>query len=292
MTTTNEPVSGGAVAYDRVLRDAGGRLVGSAHGADGAQLRVTLYEATPYDLKVAPMPVPRLSINLRAAAVHGGLCGERERGYAGRRYSLFLTPARADAHWRKDAPSSHLNLYFSERTLEEVTDGARGLIGIDRPLMDAHRPGLKVWIDALEAALALRDPLAADAALSLARIILATLARHPGKPVPTLARSTLIHVHEYLAAHLDRPIRVADLAAVAGMTPCRFTLALQSASGRTPHRLVLEQRIARATDLLCSSRLALADVAAACGFSSQAHLTTTMRRVAGITPGRLRRAEG
>jgi len=56
----------------------------------------------------------------------------------------------------------------------------------------------------------------------------------------------------------------------------------------TPYRFVIEKRIERAQDLLQNSELPIAEVAYACGFSSQQHLTTTLSRITGVTPMRLR----
>jgi AraC family transcriptional regulator len=58
--------------------------------------------------------------------------------------------------------------------------------------------------------------------------------------------------------------------------------------GLPPHRYVLMLRLQHAQELLLHSSASLADVAAACGFSSQQHLTHTMRQRLGTTPGRCR----
>jgi len=52
---------------------------------------------------------------------------------------------------------------------------------------------------------------------------------------------------------------------------------------------VIGLRLDMARDLLCTSRLGLAEIAPACGFSSQQHLTATMRRQLGNSPGQYRR---
>ena len=63
----------------------------------------------------------------------------------------------------------------------------------------------------------------------------------------------------------------------------------QSAVGQTPHQYVLGRRIQRAQQMLETDDLGLADVAAACGFSSQAHMTDVFRKQQKKTPGEYRR---
>jgi AraC family transcriptional regulator len=280
----------GAHVYDRLLRNGGGQVISEVSMRQDAQLRVALYESPPYDLRIPPIDVARLSINLRNAPVSGGLCGVPERDYRGRRYSLFLAPAHSEAHWRKPQPSQHINIYFNEAALDEGDDGRRGALLSDKTLMDVTYPHLKPLIDALELSMTCEGTCADEASIGLARLILATLAQQPDKPSPRLQAESLAKIRDYVQAHLDGPILVSDLAMIVGMSPNRFALAFTATAGHPPHRFVLECRLTRALDLLRNTHAGLADVAAACGFSSQQHLTTTMRHLAGTTPGHVRRA--
>jgi len=57
----------------------------------------------------------------------------------------------------------------------------------------------------------------------------------------------------------------------------------------SPYRFVIERRLARARQMLLGSDQPISDIAFACGFSSQQHLTSTMSAKLGETPRRLRR---
>lgn len=278
-----------ASVYEGILRAAGGKLVEVSTGGGAHALRVALYEVPACDLAVPAIDVPRLSINLRTVAVKGGLQGECAQQFAGRRHSMFLTPAQAEARWRKDAPSRHINIYFPVGLLEEAREEGGFGIAPDQPLLDAQRPALRPWIDALELALQRDDPFAEEASIGLARLILGSLACEGGRRTPTLRPRDLARIHQHVQEHLGAPLRVAALAALVALPTTRFALAFQESTGRSPHRYVLEQRVERAAQLLRHSRQDLAEIAVDCGFSSQQHLTTTMRQLLGVTPGQLRR---
>ena len=61
-------------------------------------------------------------------------------------------------------------------------------------------------------------------------------------------------------------------------------------TGRSPYDLIIEKRIERARSMLQRSNASIAEIACACGFSSQQHLTATLSRRLGRTPRRLRGA--
>ena len=95
---------------------------------------------------------------------------------------------------------------------------------------------------------------------------------------------------EHAEAHLERPLALAQLAAVACMSPYHFLRCFRDATGRTPAAWVRERRVARARALLRDPRLPLAQVAFACGFASQSHFGEVFRALTGATPGAYRAA--
>jgi AraC family transcriptional regulator len=253
-----------------------------------SELLVALYESPPYELNVAPMDVARLSINLAGVPVFGALASARKRSYRGRRYSLFSAPARSDAHWSKARHSKHLNIYFREDLLEELADGCPALLNRDRPLLDVHARCITPWIDALELSIAESGPFAEDATLGLAHLIIAKLACAPGHRTPQLTVVAQARVRDYVNEHLGETIRVADLAALTDLSVGRFAQCFRASTGESPHQFVIRRRLEAAMGLLCESRMPMAEVAAACGFSSQQHMATLFRRLAGLLPSSLR----
>ena len=282
-------LASGTATYDSALERFGGRRIEATPSACSNQVLVALYESPPYDLEVAPMDFARLSINLAGVPVFGAIASSRSRNYNGRRYSLFYTPAGSDAHWSKPRHSRHCNIYFREDLIEELADGRTAQLSPDRPLLDVHVRGIKPWIDALELSIGEPGPFADDASLVLAHLIVAKLTCVPERHTPTLKAAALGRVREYVAEHLGETIRVAHLAALTDLSVGRFALCFQASTGVLPSRFVLSRRVEAAMGLLRDSPMPMAEVAVACGFSSQQHMATMMRRLVGVVPSSVRR---
>lgn len=94
---------------------------------------------------------------------------------------------------------------------------------------------------------------------------------------------------EYIDAHLAEPITLDELAAIAAMSPYHLIRSFKTEMGVTPFRWVLLQRIERARRLLEITALPLAEIAYACGFSSQSHFSTVFKQATGATPAGYRR---
>jgi len=99
-------------------------------------------------------------------------------------------------------------------------------------------------------------------------------------------------VVDYIEANIERDLDLADLAGVASMSVYHFARRFRETVGMSPHAYVLSRRVRRAELLLRRKDCSLAHVAIACGFSSQAHLTTAFRSQTGVTPGRYRQLTG
>lgn len=105
-----------------------------------------------------------------------------------------------------------------------------------------------------------------------------------------LAPYRLSRVKAFIETHLTANMTLADLAGVAGLSAFHFARAFKKTTGLTPYRYVIERRVDKARECLADTCLGLADVALACGFSSQQQFTTMFRKVTGMTPGAYRRA--
>jgi AraC family transcriptional regulator len=101
-----------------------------------------------------------------------------------------------------------------------------------------------------------------------------------------LARSVLRAVEEYIHAHLDQNVALADLAEVAHLSEFHFARLFKQTTGLSPHQFVIHQRIERAKRLIAAGRLSLAQIAIDVGFSDQSQLNRHFKRLVGVTPKR------
>lgn len=105
-----------------------------------------------------------------------------------------------------------------------------------------------------------------------------------------LARAQELRAKDMLRSRLDGSISIAEVAEACGLSRSYFTLAFRETTGCTPHQWLLQQRVEHARAMLRDSPLGLAEIAAACGFADQSHLTRVFTRLTGSTPGHWRRA--
>jgi AraC family transcriptional regulator len=96
-------------------------------------------------------------------------------------------------------------------------------------------------------------------------------------------------VIDYIETYLEQPIDLEELAQIAGMSRFYFCRLFKASIGLTPHQFVIRRRVERAKRLLGKSGLSIAEVAIACGFANQDHLTRYFKRVMQVTPGVFRR---
>ncbi len=95
---------------------------------------------------------------------------------------------------------------------------------------------------------------------------------------------------DHLEMNLSRKVTVMELAEIAGLSRDYFVRAFSRSFGEPPHRYLVHRRLELAERLLTESQLSIADIAYECGFSSQSHLTATMRKHRMRTPMEMRRS--
>src|SRR5258708_2321669 len=107
--------------------------------------------------------------------------------------------------------------------------------------------------------------------------------------VSALPSYALKRVLERIEHSFQSEISLSSLAEEAGYSRGHFLKMFRTSMGMTPHRYLLKRRIDHARSLLKCREISIIDVAASCGFSSQAHLTQVFREHIGVTPGDYRR---
>jgi AraC family transcriptional regulator len=91
-----------------------------------------------------------------------------------------------------------------------------------------------------------------------------------------------------IEAALDTTCSISELAREAGVHPVHLARVFRKVTGVSPGEYLQRRRADRACHLLLNSKLPLSEVAAACGFYDQSHMTHMLRRYAHTTPKALR----
>jgi AraC family transcriptional regulator len=99
-----------------------------------------------------------------------------------------------------------------------------------------------------------------------------------------LSRQKLRRVMELIHEHLEKDLKLAELAATVGVSPYHFARLFKQSTGQRPHRYVITCRIERAKHLLAHTELSIAEIAYRVGFASQSHFTTHFRKLIATTP--------
>jgi AraC-like DNA-binding protein len=108
----------------------------------------------------------------------------------------------------------------------------------------------------------------------------------PARPLPAPLAALLRHLDaDPLTSHDE-----AALARLAGVSSSHLRHLTRGHLGMSPSELQRQARLRLAQRLLCTSTLAIADVAAACGWEDANHFARVFRRRTGLTPRAFRTA--
>jgi AraC-like DNA-binding protein/mannose-6-phosphate isomerase-like protein (cupin superfamily) len=99
----------------------------------------------------------------------------------------------------------------------------------------------------------------------------------------------VVRMRRFMRENLDRPLELEDLARAAGLNRHYFARIFKRVSGASPMRVLMTMRMESARDLLLHTTLPLKYIAAKTGFADEAHMSHTFQRLAGCSPGSLRR---
>ncbi|QNK02149.1 helix-turn-helix domain-containing protein [Dyella telluris] len=270
-------------------------------GSEGLRLPLLDVLTSPVPTGLFPSPVDTrhvLCLHLGEPVPVSYRAGRVERQGTRLHGQFCVVPAGSSTVWTLSGPARSLLLRLSPSLLRE-TGETMGLAGHNGELApsihvrdsqieqigwmmqaeDHHAyPGGRLFVDSLASALAAR--------------LLALQSRHrrAQESAPRALPSwRLNQVVEYIEAHLDQDLTLAELAAVAGFSVSHFKPLFREATGKPAHRFVLERRVERARWLLQQGRASVMDVALETGFAHASHLARCMRQVLGLSPSQVAR---
>jgi AraC family transcriptional regulator len=200
--------------------------------------------------------------------------------------------------WR-GKPSTCTSVNLPEAAVRTLLENALpGLAAAHGPkfgVVDTHILDL---VHRLQAQAEGRDYLGAVYVQSLSLALASYLsARYGGaservlSPKPASLSSTQqAQIKSFVDREIATNFGLVDLAGEVGYSPDHFSRLFKQAFEQSPHQYVLSRRIERGMAILRDETLSIAEVAAACGFSSQGHFTTVFKTRTGTTPGAYRKS--
>jgi AraC family transcriptional regulator len=94
---------------------------------------------------------------------------------------------------------------------------------------------------------------------------------------------------EYIEDNCGSKIGIQEMAECVALSKSHFSRAFRHSLGCSPMAYVVALRVERAKLMMTSTRQRLTEIALACGFSDQSHLTRSFSRIVGLSPARWRR---
>jgi AraC-like DNA-binding protein len=206
---------------------------------------------------------------------------------------VTIYDVRRDPRFRMNAPFHSIHVALPRTLMEGVADeaGARRIVDLRyTPGEGIRDPVIQPLILSLQPALACPE----EASRLFVDHVIRAIAHHvavaytqtPARPLPSggLAPWQQRRAMEFISAHLDGNVTIADVARYCGLSPSHFVAAFKRSTGVTPHQWLTERRVDTAKRLLADGSLPLAEIALVCGFANQSHFTRVFRLVTGSTP--------
>jgi AraC family transcriptional regulator len=209
--------------------------------------------------------------------------------------ALCIIPQGASSEWEITDDSEFVHLYVADdelrRLFSETFDRDARLMLLTEATFD-EAPRLAEALRHLATATQGGNRLLAEQAIVSAVEQLFADPRYGGERRPVLRgglapilRRRLV---EHIDASLDQTITLRDLAKLADLSEFHLQRMFSLSCGVSPYGFILNRRIDRARRML-AGREPIAQIAPACGFSSQSHLTRMFKAVTGTTPTAYRR---
>ena len=212
-------------------------------------------------------------------------------------FSLLSRSAESHWHWTEDIEVSHV--YLTEALMCRVASDMLGKAVADVQLHDVLRGfdpiighiAAEVTREAMHQAVGgalYAEALSVQLAVHLLRTYATCNFKTPAEPC-RISNQEMKRLEDYVDSHLHGTVTLEDMAQALGMGVWTLNRHLRRTLNASAYAFVIERRLQRARQLLRAGDLSLKEVAAAAGFSDQAHMTRLFRAKLGMTPGTFRR---
>jgi AraC family transcriptional regulator len=207
---------------------------------------------------------------------------------------FWICSAQTSGVWAWDSTDKSLMFVIDPLLLNQTAAEMSGLDANQVELLNtigAHDPQIDAIAHLFQAELDTDNMGGQLYAESLAQVFLVHLLRqycvlHPRTPSrpKELPSSQLQPALDYIHSYLDRPLHLAELADVSGLSQYYFCRLFKQSIGIAPYQYVLQQRMEKAKELLQQRKHTIAEIAALVGCTDQSRFTKHFKNYFGITP--------
>lgn len=275
------------------------RIIAASDRLGWKSLYASMQRESPYAAAYAGVPDHLIILHLDGPVTVSRVLGKSWASRVIPPGGLFMLPGGVDFGVRLGGDLSTLHLYVRQVIVEEVAADLSSDTGNLELLPRLGAKDSLIEQLALEVRDALRDPdpnapiyidyLSRAIAARLVRAHSTRSAPQPEARIGALTRIQLNRAIDYMEENLDKPLALGDVADAVGLSATHFARRFKQSTGSAPHQYLMRCRVERAHRLLAETDRAIAEIALACGFTHQEHLTRVFRRLSGETPARFRR---
>jgi len=262
-------------------------------------VNLEFFEAEPGEMPRLRFPQHHILINLRDSMPEvvnwrDGVRHERSLDIA----DVVITPAGVESGWSWPERSKVIVITIDPEPLGRFAERELGVLLTSRQLRDVPQERDEDLTQAAQLLLSALETRGEGSEImyeSLARVFTVKLLERYGEDAAQKADfsrsftpSHYKRVLDYLSERYGDPIAIADLATIAGLSEAHFAREFRKTLGDSPHQFLMRYRVEQAIKLMADPARTLGEIAHACGFSDQSHLTRLFRRFTGETPRNFR----
>jgi AraC family transcriptional regulator len=278
-----------------ILSRAGVQVRFNSEGLGWTSLYASAQREPPFEGVFAGRPDVLIVLHLDGPAGVTRKLGDNEARRVMAPGALFILPGGTDVGIKLEHALDSLHIYVRKAVLDKVA-AELGVPDVELlPRMGVRDPLIEQLALCVWEHLERREPQSARQVDYVAQLLAARLLRrHSAQSEPQAAPTSrrveegIRRVIEHMEANLADPLSVERLERISGLGSRRFSSEFKRITGMSPDRYLITLRVERAKRML-QQRERIAEIAVACGFSHQEHLTNVFRRFTSVTPGAYRR---
>lgn len=120
--------------------------------------------------------------------------------------------------------------------------------------------------------------------LKLLDLTIQNISTYSSNIIISLPQNSIIKAKNHIELNYHTKITLEQLSNMVNLSPIYFQRIFTAATGKSPHKFLLDKRLSVAKELLLVSNHSLAEISNMCGFSSQSRFNIVFKQNEGLTP--------